>query len=138
MLLQVHSILGITILVLILSQYAARLLTSRPSPATIQIPWLDKIAAITHRGLYMVIIAMAASGITTAVVTGLLPNLFGNSDVSLPNTFDELAPRIAHGVFAKIIIGLILLHALGALYHHVFRKDHLLQRMWFRRFRPPT
>jgi cytochrome b561/tetratricopeptide (TPR) repeat protein len=132
-LLRAHAILGITILVLILWQYAVRVLAPRPPPATTQNPWLDRIAAITHHGLYILPVAMAASGIVTAVLAGLLPILFGDSGASLPRTFDELAPRIAHGLFAKFVIGLISLHVLGTVYHHVFCKDHLLRRMWFGR-----
>jgi cytochrome b561 len=131
--LRVHIILGITILELTVAQFAARALASRPARATTGIVLFDRLAVVTHLGLYAAVIVMALSGIATAALTDLLPILFGGSGVPLPQTFDELLPRKAHGVAAKIIIGLVSLHLLGALYHQVFRKDALLRRMWFGR-----
>jgi cytochrome b561 len=131
--LRVHIILGITILELTVAQFAARALASRPVRATTGIVLFDRLAVVTHLGLYAAVIVMALSGIATAALTDLLPILFGGSGVPLPQTFDELLPRKAHGVAAKIIIGLVSLHLLGALYHQVFRKDALLRRMWFGR-----
>jgi cytochrome b561 len=76
---------------------------------------------------------MALSGIAMASLTDLPSILFGDAGVPLPKTFDDFVPRKVHGVAAKVIIGLVSLHLLGALYHRVLRKDGLLRRMWFGR-----
>lgn len=51
--------------------------------------------------------------------------------VRLPASFDDLAPRAAHGFFATALALLIAAHVAAALYHQFIRKDGLLGRMWF-------
>ena len=131
LLLRAHLVLGIAILVLITSQFAARLLAPRPHPATTGKTVFDSIAAITHIGLYLAVILMVVSGVATALAAGLPAIVFGNSVAALPESFDVFISRVAHGVLAKVIIGLVLLHSLGTFYHLMFRKDGLLRRMWF-------
>lgn len=129
--LRAHMVLGVTILVLTIAQFAARALASKPARVTTGLVLFDQIAVVTHYGLYAAVTLMALSGIATAAMAGLPAIVFGNSGAPLPETFAVFLPRIAHGVLAKVIIGLVLLHLLGTLYHLAFRKDGLLRRMWF-------
>jgi cytochrome b561 len=80
---------------------------------------------------FAAIILMAVSGIVTAAAADLPAVVFGGSGAALPESFSNLPPRIAHGLLASAIVALVLLHILGTLYHHVFRKDQLLQGIWF-------
>ena len=126
-----HMALGIAILVLTVGRAAVRNITPLPERANAGHVLLDRLAVATHYGLYAAIILMAVSGIVTAAVADLPAVVFGGSSASLPESFSNLPPRIAHGLLAQALIALVLLHTLGALYHHLFRKDQLWRRMWF-------
>ncbi|APC68490.2 hypothetical protein G7939_08750 [Ralstonia solanacearum] len=55
------------------------------------------------------------------------PHLFG---AALPD-FHAFAPRVLHGIGARLLLLMALVHAGAALYHHFIRRDGLLRRMWF-------
>lgn len=103
---------------------------NRPKPLASIPPWQDPIALWTHRGLYALILVMLASGIAMSVLSGLPDALFGVAP--MPELAD-LPPREGHGIAALLLVGLALLHAGAALYHHFLLKDPTLRRMWFRR-----
>jgi len=77
-----------------------------------------------------VMIGMAASGIGMFVLSGAGDILFGGAPGPLPD-FDNFAPRVPHGIGAKLIIALLALHIGAALYHHFLRRDQTLRRIWF-------
>jgi cytochrome b561 len=131
--LRVHALLGVLVLVVIAVQYALRLAMERPVPATAGNKSLDRLAALTHRAFYLLVVLMALSGIGTLVASGAGPILFGATDASLPATFYDVAPRHAHGIIAEVLAVLVLLHIVGAAYHQLVLKDGLLRRMWFGR-----
>ena len=83
-----------------------------------------------HVLFYVVILGMTASGIGTLVLSGAGPILFGGAAQPLPD-FWNYPPRAPHGIAARLLIVLFVLHAGAALYHHVFKRDGLLRRMWF-------
>src|SRR5262245_57659982 len=128
-----HMALGVAILVLTVGRLVVRNITALPERATAGHVLLDRLAVATHYGLYAAIILMAISGIVTAAMASLPAFVFRASNSPLPESFSDLPPRIAHGLLAQAIVALILLHLLGTLYHHLFRKDPLLRRMWFGR-----
>lgn len=131
--LRVHMIAGGLILLLMLVRFVVRFRTPRPEPATTGNAFLDKIAVVTHYGLYLLVILMAGSGVATSVQAGLPAIVFGGSGAPLPESFALYPPRAAHGVIAKLLLALAALHILAALYHQFVRRDGLLARMWFRR-----
>ena len=131
--LRVHLIAGILILVLVLIRFATRFLTPRPEPATAGNAFLDKIAVLTHYGLYLLVFLMAVSGVATSVQAGLPAIVFAGTGAPLPESFAIYRPRAAHGVMATLLLALAALHILAALYHQLVRRDGLLSRMWFAR-----
>lgn len=126
-----HMVVGILILVLMIVRFVMRFRTSRPQPATTGSAFLDRIAVITHYGLYLLVILMAASGIATSAQAGLPAIVFGGSGAPLPESFAVFTPRVAHGVISRLLLVLGALHVLAALYHQFIRGDRLLSRMWF-------
>lgn len=126
-----HMAVGVAILALTVGRLAVRHVTPLPEPATAGHVLLDRLAVATHYGLYAAIILMAVSGIVTAVAADLPAIVFGGYSAPLPESFANLPPRIAHGLLAPAIVALVLLHIFGTLYHHLFRKDQLLRRIWF-------
>jgi cytochrome b561 len=76
------------------------------------------------------------------VVTGYLISTADNRGIEVFNWFvvpgfgeffDHQADRagLVHEWLAYSLIGLVLLHALGALKHHFIDKDATLKRMWW-------
>jgi len=75
---------------------------------------------------------MAASGIGMLILSGAGPIIFGADATTLPD-FWEYNPRTPHGIGARVVVALLVLHTGAALHHHFFKKDRLLQRMWYTR-----
>ncbi len=131
--LKMHMIFGFIILVLMIVRVIVRKFTQKPPRADTGNAALNKASSIAHYFLYLLVFGMVGSGMGTAIISGLPDIVFNNSGVALPATFDDILPRIFHGVLAKVLFAMIFLHILGALYHQFVRKDHLLSRMWFGR-----
>ena len=92
---------------------------------------LNKGAKLAHYGLYLLVFSMAASGWAMAIMAGLPGIFFGSSGAPIPEDMTVYAPRVAHGIFAKILMLLIASHFVAAMYHQFVRKDGLMSRMWF-------
>lgn len=126
-----HMIAGVSILVLMVIRAVVRLRTAHPPRATAGNAWLDRLARFNHLALYVLVIAMALSGITLSLQAGLPAIVFGGSGAPLPGTFAAFWPRIVHGAIAQGLAVLVLLHILAALFHQFVRRDNLIARMWF-------
>jgi cytochrome b561 len=128
-----HMAGGMLILALMVIRFIVRRWSSRPADATTGYPLLDRIAPISHYGFYVLVVLMAGTGLATAILAGLPAIVFGDSGDPLPPTFTTYPTWLAHGTLAMLLVGLIVLHALAALYHHFVMKDGLLGRMVFGR-----
>lgn len=129
--LRMHMTMGLIILVLMLVRLVMRMVTAKPPKADAGNAMLNRGGVLAHWGLYLLVFAMCASGIGISVMAGLPDIVFGGSATPLPADFAGFAPRIAHGVLAKLLALLILAHIAGFLYHQFIRKDGLFSRMWF-------
>ncbi|NQZ29986.1 MAG: cytochrome b/b6 domain-containing protein [Oceanospirillaceae bacterium] len=129
--LKMHMSAGLVILIFMLIRLGVRFATKSPPPADIGNNLLNKLGAITHYLLYLIVILMSASGLAIAASAGLFEIVFGTSSAILPVNFDEFPPRAAHGIISKILMLLIAGHIGAFLYHQYIRKDKLLSRMWF-------
>lgn len=129
-LLQVHIPLGIAIGLLTLTRIAWWVFADK-KPIAVPMPsWQDRLSRMVHFLFYVVILGMAASGIGLILLSGAGPAIFGGDAAKLVD-FWNYPPRFPHGIGARILIALFVLHAGAALYHHVFTKDDALRRMWF-------
>ncbi len=126
-----HMIAGVVILLLMLVRLVTRLRTTHPPEADIGVSVLNRLAKPAHWALYLAVFGMIGSGVAMSVMAGLPAIVFGGSGDPLPASFDDLAPRAAHGFFATVLALLIAAHIAAALYHQFARKDGLLSRMWF-------
>lgn len=127
-----HMTGGALILALMLARLALRARTAHPAPASAGHPLLDRLAWASHRLFYLLVLGMAASGITMAIEAGLLDVVFGGRG-TLPADFWIYTPRAFHYAFSRALMLLIALHVAGALYHAAIRRDGLLRRMSFGR-----
>lgn len=98
----------------------------KPAPVDGVPVWQEAVARWTHRALYLLLFVLLGSGIAMSILSGLPNALFGPAE--LPE-LSSLPPRGAHGIAARVIAALVLLHAGAALYHHVVLKDPTLRRM---------
>ena len=102
----------------------------KPDPLPGSPLWQERAARAVHLLFYGLILAMIASGIGLMVLSGAAPIIFGGGSAGLPD-FWTYPPRLPHGVGARLLLALVVLHAGAALYHQFVCRDHLLRRMWF-------
>lgn len=105
-----HALIGYILLILMLARLFLRFTRGTPALPEDENPALKWIARITHFGLYLFIIVLPLSG-TAAWVFGIKQAADG------------------HALFSKILVVLIILHALGALAQHFWFKTNVLKRM---------
>jgi cytochrome b561 len=135
--LRIHMAVGMSILGLMTLRFIVRICTRRPADATTGYAALDRIASATHYAFYLLVLLMAGSGLATAILAGLNRSVFQGTGEPLPPSFEAYPSFVAHGYFALLLAGFIVLHLLAALYHQFVRKDRLLRRMWFARRASP-
>jgi len=126
--LRLHMLGGLTVLLLLVGRLLTRFATARPAPAHDRGP-LRWLVTISHAGLYLAALAMAVTGLGMAQLAGLFPLLEGKP-VILPEDWSTIAPRAGHELFSNVLIGLIVLHFAGAVYHMI-KRDGVAKRMWF-------
>jgi len=130
-LLRVHALCGGVTLVLTLARVGWWFADRRPDP----IPGMGRLqaraASGTHLLLPALLLAMAASGIGLVALSGAGPVLSGARAAALLPDFRAFAPRVPHGVGARLLVALLLLHVGAALHHQFIRRDGLMRRMRF-------
>jgi cytochrome b561 len=123
-----HAFIGTLVLLLTIGRIVWMFVGKRPSP--LPMPRWEALAFLwNHRLLYVIILALAFSGIGMLALSG----------VSLPPTgltpadIQDVAPRAGHSLFSKLFIALFIMHVAGVLYYQ-FTKGDTLGRMgvnWF-------
>ncbi len=126
-----HMIMGFGILTLMLIRFITRIFSKRPAHIDTGKPLMDKLGVLAHIALYWLVFFMAASGIALAIQTGLPDIVFNGSGAALPADFHDFTPRLVHGILSKILLIMIVLHAVAALYHQFILKDGIFSRVWF-------
>jgi cytochrome b561 len=127
-----HMSGGILLLVLMLVRLIVRMRTTHPPRASTASPALDRVAWVSHRLLYVLVLGQAGSGLLMALEAGLPDIVFGGHG-ALPADFWVFPMRPVHYVISRLLMTLIALHVAGALYHTFILRDGLLRRMWFGR-----
>jgi len=131
--LKVHIISGLVILVLMLLRLFVRIKMDTPEAIDTGDVFINKTGKYSHILIYVLVFLIVGSGLGTAILADLSDIVFFGSGEALPETFDDLPPRIAHGVLTKILIVTIVLHFLATMWHQFIRKENVLSRMWFGR-----
>ncbi|MBZ0086824.1 MAG: cytochrome b [Thermomonas sp.] len=130
---QGHYWAGITIFLLVWWRLAARARGGTPPI----VPPLDRFSAaaakLTHLALYAFFIVMPVLGCLTAAYEGkqvLIP--FTQIALPVPVTVDkDFGHQLEdiHGTIGTLFYWVIGLHVLAALWHHLFKRDNVLERM---------
>ena len=127
-----HLIGGLLLLSLMLIRLVVRVSTVHPARASTGSSAFDRVAWLSHRLLYVLVLAQAGSGLYMALQAGLPDIVFGGVG-ALPADFWIFPVRSVHYVISRLLIALIALHVGAALYHTFILRDGLLRRMWFGR-----
>ena len=126
-LIRIHVALGVSVFVLTLLRIVWWFVVdTRPAEIGGMPRWQSLAARAVHVLLYVSVLAMGVSGIGLLVLSNALPALAGGAP--LPD-FSTFAPFVVHGLAARLLIGLLVLHIGAALFHHFVRRDGLLARM---------
>lgn len=127
--LQLHIPLGVVILFLTLGRVGWWWFADKKPASISMASWQDRASKTVHFLFYVVIFGMAGSAIGMMVLSGAGPIIFGAETTVMPDFWDYL-PRTPHGIGARVILALFVLHVGAALYHHFIKKDGLIGRMW--------
>lgn len=91
------------------------------------------LSKLSHFFLYILMVGMPLSGLLMSLSAGHAVNFF---DLFTIPPFSQKSPvlgKIAHTLHeigGPAFLGLILLHIAAAFYHHFFRKDDIMKRMF--------
>ncbi len=139
-LLQLHKSLGITVLLLTAARLAWRLKNLPPIDTSIGTPIEKKLAHGVHIGFYALLFALPLTGWALSSLSqagGLKlywavpwPNfpLLGFLPGGAQDVLADLSDT-AHSALVWVMLGLLALHVLGALKHHLIDRDPTLDRM---------
>ncbi len=127
-----HFMLGVGVLVLALLRVWARI-ASGAAPRILPTPplWQQRLAAVAHGLLYLLILMMPLSGWVILSAAGKPIPFFGLELPPITGKDPDFSKAIEswHELAGKLGYGLIALHVVAALYHHLVVKDDTLKRM---------
>jgi len=127
--LRLHAPIGIAVLVLTLVRIGWWLFADRkPAPVAGMAPWQVAASKAVHGLLNLLVLGLALSGIGLMALSGAGEILFGGAPGPLPDFWD-FTPRYGHAIAARLMLGLLVIHAGAALYHQFVRRDRLFARM---------
>ncbi|MES1925339.1 cytochrome b/b6 domain-containing protein [Salinisphaera sp. T31B1] len=126
-----HTTTGTIILIGGALLLLARLTTATPSNAGLPV-WQQKLSALVHWSLYLLLFVQPLGGIAMTMLHGHTVPLFGLFEI--PQLLPEskgLGAALGefHEIVAWVFAGLIGFHAVAALYHYWVVRDDILQRM---------
>ena len=127
-----HKSIGVLVLALATLRLFWRLASPPPSLPSEMASWQKGAAAASHFLLYLLIFAQPVIGILHSNAANFPIVVFGS--VTLPSLIgpDEATKGLlgaAHFWGSWAILGIVVVHVLGALYHHIVLKDDVLRRM---------
>jgi cytochrome b561 len=121
-------ILGALLVVTLIIRLIVRFTTKRPEWANTGSQFLNKLGELVHVGLYFCAFFILILGGLIASQRNLIGYVLGTGSVV----------RVRLGAIGALhhlgwiaIVGLLLLHIGGAVYHQFIIKDNLMDRMWF-------
>ena len=128
----IHKSIGILLFITIIFRLVWRGLNITPHALENHNAWEVSVAHWAHRTLYGLLIVLMVSGYLISTADGRSISVFAWFDVpsivSGIDNLEDLAGEV-HEFVAYALISIVILHALGALKHHLLDKDRTLLRM---------
>ncbi len=128
----IHRSVGILLFITIIFRLVWRGLNTTPQVLENHSAWEIAAAHWAHRALYGLLIVLMISGYFISTADGRSISVFAWFDVpSMVSGVDNLEDYAGevHELVAYVLISMVILHALGALKHHLLDKDRTLLRM---------
>lgn len=122
-----HMIIGSLLVVVMVIRLIVRFTTKHPASANTGNKTLNKLGELVHIGLYFFTFYILTLGGLIAVKRNLIGYVLGTGEAVRVDRF--IGALHQFGWLA--IMGLLLLHIGGAIYHQFILKDNLLRRMGF-------
>jgi cytochrome b561 len=127
-----HKWIGFTVFALVLLRLAWRLYAP-PPPLPASLPdWQRRASAISHRLLYLLMLAVPLSGWLMSSAKGFQTVYFGVlpiPDVLAKNPDLGKQLETVHWALNKLLLFTVLVHVSAALKHHFVDRDAVLRRM---------
>ncbi len=127
-----HKSFGLTILALAVIRLVWRWTNPVPDLSTETRPWERLLAKVSHVLLYALIFAMPLTGWMMSSAKNFPVswfNLFQVPDLVAPSETLFTQMRHLHHLLFGILVGVAVLHVLGALKHHFVDRNDVLKRM---------
>jgi cytochrome b561 len=113
----IHKTIGITLLALVIVRLLWHRITPPPGPIPGGPAWADRLARLSHRGFYVLLLLVPLSGWVGSSASGLDTVVFGRWTVPAIAPASPAIERTAfavHGLAALLLAALIVLHVAGA------------------------
>jgi cytochrome b561 len=129
-----HSALGYDLLALIVLRLLWRWLNPVPElPADLK-PWERMAAHVGHYSLYVLMFFVSLSGwmVATTFRTPMTRDLLGINVPAIVTAVDRSTRQWieqSHMVLAYLLAAVVLIHVIGALRHHLLKRNDVLRRM---------
>lgn len=127
-----HKSVGMLILLLAVARIGWKM-ANRGLPQPVPMARTQQIAAAAGHGiLYLLLLALPLSGWIMSSAAGYPPTFFGlfelPSLVGASEDLEEVFHEVHEVLFSALVV-VAVLHALAAVFHHVWMKDDSLRRM---------
>ncbi len=124
-----HVVVGLTALLLTLLRVVWWLAFDRRPADMAGSAWQAKLAKTVHGGFYLALLVLGASGVATMALSGAGDYIFEQAVAPPAGIFEGVTARSVHGLTARILIVLLVLHIGAAGLHHFARRDGTLRRI---------
>jgi cytochrome b561 len=128
---RIHETLGAAVFSLVLVRVLWRLFDATHVDSPMK-PWMKQVSSVMHAMLYMLLIALPATGVMSAWLQGHPLTLLGLGEIEplLPrcHTIGDVAALI-HTTLGYVVLWASGFHAAAALFHHFFLRDRVLLSM---------
>jgi cytochrome b561 len=129
-----HSALGYDLLALLILRLLWRWLNPVPElPADLR-PWERLAARLGHIGLYILMFVVSLTGwvVATTFRTPMTKDVFGIDVPPIVTSVDRSVRQWleeSHKILAYVLAAVVLIHIVGALRHHLVKRNDVLRRM---------
>ena len=130
-----HKSVGLTLAALTVARILWKLYQPKPAPLGTKVE--NRLAHLAHIVLYLLMFAMFTSGYLISTADGRGIDVFNWFTLPSAGELFENQEDVAgdiHLYLAYSLIGLVAIHALAALKHHLFNRDTTLVRMLTSKF----